>query len=63
MSLEELLPPNQQKYSNIIMVRSALVVSTLLIALSVPFFGKFMDIFGSTIRLNLYPSLVTNLCC
>ena len=62
MSLEELLPPNQQKYSNIIMVRSSLVVSTLLIALSVPFFGKFMDIFGRTIRLNLYPSLVTNLC-
>jgi solute carrier family 32 (vesicular inhibitory amino acid transporter) len=40
MALEELLPPNQQKYSNIIMLRSALVLSTLLIALSVPFFGK-----------------------
>jgi vesicular inhibitory amino acid transporter len=46
MSLEELLPPNQQKYSNIMMLRSALVVSTLLIALSVPFFGKLIDIFG-----------------
>jgi hypothetical protein len=40
MSLEELLPPNQQKYSTIIMLRSSLVMSTLLIALSVPFFGK-----------------------
>jgi len=49
MSLEELLPPNQQKYSNIVMLRSALVVSTLVIALSVPFFGKFMSIFGTSI--------------
>ncbi|CAL5052997.1 unnamed protein product [Urochloa decumbens] len=47
MSLEELLPPNQQKYSNIIMLRSALVVSTLLIALSVPFFGLVMALVGS----------------
>ena len=39
MSLEELLPRSQQKYSNIIILRSALVVSTLLVALSVPFFG------------------------
>ncbi|OEL15745.1 hypothetical protein BAE44_0023236, partial [Dichanthelium oligosanthes] len=47
MSLEELLPPNQQKYLNIIMLRSALVVSTLLIALSVPFFGLVMALVGS----------------
>jgi solute carrier family 32 (vesicular inhibitory amino acid transporter) len=40
MALEELLPSNQQKYSNIIVLRSALVLSTLFIALSVPFFGK-----------------------
>lgn len=45
MSLEELLPPNQQKYANIIMLRSSLVVSTLLIALSVPFFGMFILFF------------------
>ncbi|CAN6178052.1 unnamed protein product [Urochloa humidicola] len=54
MSLEELLPPNQQKYSNIIMLRSALVVSTLLIALSVPFFGLVMALVGS-----LFAMLVT----
>lgn len=46
MSLEELLPPNQQKYANIIMLRSSLVVSTLLIALSVPFFGMFILFFS-----------------
>ncbi|RLM81022.1 vacuolar amino acid transporter 1-like [Panicum miliaceum] len=51
MSLEELLPPNQQKYSNIIMVRSALVVSTLLIALSVPFFGLVMALVGSLLTM------------
>ncbi|RCV21731.1 hypothetical protein SETIT_4G161300v2 [Setaria italica] len=54
MSLEELLPTNQQKYSNIIMLRSALVVSTLLIALSVPFFGLVMALVGS-----LFAMLVT----
>jgi vesicular inhibitory amino acid transporter len=39
MSLEELLPQSQQKYSNIIILRSALVISTLIVALLVPFFG------------------------
>uniref|UniRef100_A0A0A9EJ88 Amino acid transporter transmembrane domain-containing protein n=1 Tax=Arundo donax TaxID=35708 RepID=A0A0A9EJ88_ARUDO len=51
MSLEELLPPNQQKYSNIIMLRSALVVSTLIIALSVPFFGLVMALIGSLLSM------------
>ncbi|TKW36723.1 hypothetical protein SEVIR_1G001000v4 [Setaria viridis] len=51
MSLEELLPPNQQKYSNIMMLRSALVVSTLLIALSVPFFGLVMALVGSLLTM------------
>jgi vesicular inhibitory amino acid transporter len=41
LSLEELLPLNQQTYPNIIMLRSALVLSSLVVALSVPFFGKF----------------------
>uniref|UniRef100_A0A804NE88 Amino acid transporter transmembrane domain-containing protein n=1 Tax=Zea mays TaxID=4577 RepID=A0A804NE88_MAIZE len=54
MSLEELLPPNQQKYSTIIMLRSSLVISTLLIALSVPFFGLVMALVGS-----LFAMLVT----
>jgi vesicular inhibitory amino acid transporter len=52
MSLEELLPTNQQKYSNIIMLRSALVVSTLLIALSVPFFGKCIKFNSSKFSVN-----------
>nr|AGV28592.1 transmembrane amino acid transporter [Oryza sativa Indica Group] len=51
MSLEELLPPNQQKYANIIMLRSSLVVSTLLIALSVPFFGIVMALVGSLLTM------------
>lgn len=51
MSLEELLPPNQQKYANIIMLRSSLVVSTLLIALSVPFFGLVMALVGSLLTM------------
>lgn len=40
LSMEELLPPNRQTYSNIVMLRSALVLSSLIVALSVPFFGK-----------------------
>jgi vesicular inhibitory amino acid transporter len=39
MSLEELLPRSQQKYANVIMLRSTLVMSTLVVALAVPFFG------------------------
>ncbi|PVH34931.1 hypothetical protein PAHAL_7G067900 [Panicum hallii] len=50
LSLEELLPPNQQTYPNIVMLRSALVVSSLIVALSVPFFafsGLVMSLVGS----------------
>uniref|UniRef100_A0A804MID2 Amino acid transporter transmembrane domain-containing protein n=1 Tax=Zea mays TaxID=4577 RepID=A0A804MID2_MAIZE len=50
LSLEELLPPNKQTYPNIMMLRSALVVSSLIIALSVPFFafsGLVMSLVGS----------------
>ncbi|KAL6653071.1 hypothetical protein ACP70R_011996 [Stipagrostis hirtigluma subsp. patula] len=45
--LEELLPPAQQTYPNIVMLRSALVVSSLVVALSVPFFGLVMSLVGS----------------
>nr|GEU54543.1 amino acid transporter AVT1C-like [Tanacetum cinerariifolium] len=47
-SLEELIPSNCQKshiYS--ILIRTALVISTLLVALSVPFFGLVMSLIGS----------------
>ncbi|GJN12115.1 hypothetical protein PR202_ga30367 [Eleusine coracana subsp. coracana] len=43
----ELLPPNQQTYPNIVMLRSALVLSSLVVALSVPFFGLVMSLVGS----------------
>jgi len=51
MSLEELLPRSQQKYSNIIMLRSALVISTLIVALSVPFFALVMALVGSLLAM------------
>lgn len=47
LSLEELLPPNRQTYPNIVMLRSALVLSSLVVALSVPFFGLVMSLVGS----------------
>ncbi|KAL5214954.1 hypothetical protein ABZP36_004106 [Zizania latifolia] len=47
LSLEELLPQNQQTYPNIVMLRSALVLSSLIVALSVPFFGLVMSLVGS----------------
>ncbi|CAI9766191.1 unnamed protein product [Fraxinus pennsylvanica] len=48
MSLEELIPSNHKKshiYS--IIIRTALVMSTLLVALSIPFFGLVMAFIGS----------------
>uniref|UniRef100_A0A0D9VB12 Amino acid transporter transmembrane domain-containing protein n=1 Tax=Leersia perrieri TaxID=77586 RepID=A0A0D9VB12_9ORYZ len=39
------------KYANIIMLRSSLVASTLLIALSVPFFGLVMALVGSLLTM------------
>lgn len=42
MSLEELIPSNQSKsHMYAILIRTALVISTLLVGLTVPFFGKF----------------------
>lgn len=46
MSLEEFIPPNHPKsqiYS--ILIRTGLVISTLLVGLSVPFFGKYIFTF------------------
>ncbi|KAM0845942.1 hypothetical protein ACQ4PT_056016 [Festuca glaucescens] len=51
MSLEELLPQSQQKYSNIIILRSALVISTLIVALLVPFFALVMALIGSLLSM------------
>lgn len=48
MSLEELIPSSNSK-SRIyaIMIRTALVISTLLVGLSIPFFGLVMSLIGS----------------
>ncbi|CAL5033527.1 unnamed protein product [Urochloa decumbens] len=67
LSLEELLPPNQQTYPNIVMLRSALVVSSLIVALSVPFFGLVMSLVGSFLTMFVVVLCVfiiaVGLCC
>ncbi|KEH41374.1 transmembrane amino acid transporter family protein [Medicago truncatula] len=62
LSLEELIPPNNpnfQFYS--IGIRTALVVSTLLVGLSVPFFGLVMSLIGSL--LTMFVSLILPSAC
>ncbi|XP_073223212.1 amino acid transporter AVT1C-like [Cicer arietinum] len=62
MSLEELIPSNNsnfQFYS--ICIRTALVVSTLLVGLSVPFFGLVMSLIGSL--LTMFVSLILPAAC
>ncbi|KAK8950786.1 Lysine histidine transporter 1 [Platanthera zijinensis] len=52
LSLEELIPPNHQKshiYS--IIIRTALTMSSLFVALSVPFFGLVMALIGSLLTM------------
>ncbi|XP_023550515.1 amino acid transporter AVT1C-like [Cucurbita pepo subsp. pepo] len=52
MSLEEFIPPNHPKthiYS--ILIRTALVISTLLVGLSIPFFGLMMSLIGSLLTM------------
>lgn len=54
LSLEELIPGDQQKshwYS--IIIRTALTISTLLVAMSVPFFGLVMALVGSSLTMLL----------
>uniref|UniRef100_A0A0E0GPB5 Amino acid transporter transmembrane domain-containing protein n=1 Tax=Oryza nivara TaxID=4536 RepID=A0A0E0GPB5_ORYNI len=63
----ELLPPNRQTYSNIVMLRSALVLSSLIVALSVPFFGLVMSLVGSFLTMFVVLLcvfiIVVGLCC
>ncbi|XP_073297529.1 amino acid transporter AVT1C-like isoform X1 [Primulina huaijiensis] len=55
MSLEELIPSSRTKsYMYSILVRTALVISTLIVGLSIPFFGLVMALIGS-----LFTMLVT----
>ncbi|XP_061347040.1 amino acid transporter AVT1C isoform X2 [Gastrolobium bilobum] len=52
MSLEELIPSNHAKsYLYAIFIRTGLVVSTLIIGLSVPFFGLVMSLIGSLLTM------------
>ncbi|KAK7393082.1 hypothetical protein VNO78_21534 [Psophocarpus tetragonolobus] len=62
MSLEELIPasnPNFNIYSKLI--RTALVASTLIVGLSVPFFGLVMSLTGSL--LTMFVSLILPAAC
>ncbi|KAG4395223.1 hypothetical protein AAZX31_20G168900 [Glycine max] len=52
MSLEELIPSNHAKsYLYSIFIRTGLVLSTLVIGLSVPFFGLVMSLIGSLLTM------------
>ncbi|KAJ6325474.1 hypothetical protein OIU76_012537 [Salix suchowensis] len=52
MSLEELIPSNHMKsHMYAICIRTALVISTLLVALSIPFFGLVMSLIGSLLTM------------
>ncbi|XP_061985219.1 amino acid transporter AVT1C-like [Populus nigra] len=52
MSLEELIPSNQMKsHMYAICIRTALVFSTLLVGLAIPFFGLVMSLIGSLLTM------------
>ncbi|XP_078440134.1 amino acid transporter AVT1C-like isoform X2 [Wolffia australiana] len=52
LSLEELIPSNRLKtFAYPIMIRTALVISTLVVGLSVPFFGLVMSLIGSLLTM------------
>ncbi|BAT96250.1 hypothetical protein VIGAN_08315900 [Vigna angularis var. angularis] len=62
MCLEELIPPNHPNF-NIYskLIRTALVISTLAVGLSVPFFGLVMSLTGSL--LTMFVSLILPAAC
>ncbi|CAJ2673472.1 unnamed protein product [Trifolium pratense] len=62
MSVEELIPPSNSKFTLYsILIRTALVISTLLVGLSVPFFGLVMSLIGSL--LTMFVSLILPAAC
>ncbi|GMH10547.1 hypothetical protein Nepgr_012388 [Nepenthes gracilis] len=63
MSLEELIPSQHHLVSLMysILIRTALVISTLLVALYVPFFGLVMSLVGSL--LTMLVSLILPCAC
>ncbi|KAK6933407.1 Amino acid transporter, transmembrane domain, partial [Dillenia turbinata] len=52
LCLEELIPPNRREsHMYAILIRTALVISTLLVGLSVPFFGLVLALIGSLLTM------------
>ncbi|KAL5709977.1 Amino acid transporter avt1c [Ranunculus cassubicifolius] len=52
LSLEELIPANRMKsHMYAILIRTALVISTLIVALIIPFFGLLMALIGSLLTM------------
>ncbi|KAL5801766.1 hypothetical protein ACOSQ3_033398 [Xanthoceras sorbifolium] len=52
LSLEELIPSNRLKsHIYAICIRTALVISTLLVGLAIPFFGLVMSLIGSLLTM------------
>ncbi|CAI0409880.1 unnamed protein product [Linum tenue] len=51
MSLEELIPSNKRSYLHVIAIRTLLVISTLAVAISVPFFGPVLSLIGSLLTM------------
>ncbi|CAK9317019.1 unnamed protein product [Citrullus colocynthis] len=62
MSLEELIPSNHPQFLIFsILIRTALVISTLLVGLGIPFFGLIMSLIGSL--LTMFISLILPCAC
>ncbi|KAE9617537.1 putative amino acid transporter, transmembrane domain-containing protein [Lupinus albus] len=62
LCMEELIPSNDRKfYVYSILIRTALVVSTLLVGLSIPFFGLVMSLIGSL--LTMFVTLIMPCAC
>ncbi|CAL1373178.1 unnamed protein product [Linum trigynum] len=51
MSLEELIPSNKRSYLHVIAIRTLLVISTLAVAISLPFFGPVLSLIGSLLTM------------
>ncbi|KAK6233965.1 hypothetical protein QUC31_006371 [Theobroma cacao] len=52
MSLEELIPSSHLKsHIYAILIRTSLVISTLIVGLSIPFFGLVMSLIGSSLTM------------
>ncbi|KAK3232496.1 hypothetical protein Dsin_004377 [Dipteronia sinensis] len=60
LSLEELIPSNKsQSHIYAIFIRTALVISTLLVGLAIPFFGLVMSLIGSLLTMLVVSTLLS----